>query len=142
MDLTERHLTGTVPQEAAAAMVAILVNAGGSCVCSGPASASIGAIRYSEITTGRSEQIPPFLPAAGKAQPPVRLMQLVPDETLILNLKLFPATPGANFELDAPLTVTVNGERAGHIALMFLDSTGRELRRDRLWFHPSVKEPC
>jgi hypothetical protein len=139
MDLMERHLTGTVPQEAAAAMVAILVNAGGSCVCSGPASASIGAIRYSEITTGRSEEIPPFLPAAGKAQPPVRLMQLVPDETLILNLKLFPATPGANFELDAPLTVTVNGERAGHIALMFLDSTGRELRRDRLWFHPSVK---
>jgi hypothetical protein len=139
MDLMERHLTGTVPQDAAAAMVAILVNAGGSCVCAGPASASIGTIRYSEVTTGRSEEIPPFLSAAGKAQPPLRLVQLVPDETLILNLKLFPATPGATFELDAPLTATVNGERAGHIAIMFLDSTGRELRRDRLWFRPSVR---
>jgi beta-lactamase regulating signal transducer with metallopeptidase domain len=139
MNLMERHLTGTVPQDAVAAMVAILVNSGGSCVCAGPATASIGAIRYSEITTGRSEEIPPFLPTAGKVEPPVRLMQLVPDETQILNLKLFPATPGATFELDAPLTVTVNGERAGQIAIMFLDSTGRELRRDRLWFHPSVK---
>jgi hypothetical protein len=139
MDLMERHLTGKVPQDAAAALVAILVNAGGSCVCAGPASASVGAIRYREITTGRSEEIPPFLPAAGKAQPAVRLMHLVPDQTMILNLKLFPTTPGASFELDAPLTVTANGERAGHIALMFLDSNGVEIRRDRLWFRPSVR---
>lgn len=138
MDLVERHLSGKVPQDAAAALVAILVNAGGSCVCDGPASAYIGAIRYHEITTGRSEEIPPFLSTAGKLHPAVRLMQLVPGEILNVNLKLFPATPGSYFELDAPLTVTVNGERAGHIALIFLDSTGQEIRRDRLWFRPSV----
>jgi beta-lactamase regulating signal transducer with metallopeptidase domain len=139
MDLTERHLTGKVPQNAAAALVAILVNTGGSCVCAGAASASIGAIRYREITTGRSEEIPPFLPAAGEAHPSVRFMRRVPDETMVLDLKLFPTSPGASFQLDAPLTVTVNGERAGHIVIMFLDSNGQEIRRDRLWFRPSVR---
>jgi hypothetical protein len=56
----------------------------------------------------------------------------------VLTLKLFPVTPGSDYHLDAPLSVTASGEHAGNIALLFLDGSGKEIRRDRLWFRPSV----
>jgi len=139
MDPVERHLAGKVPLDAAAAVVGIRVNIGDSCVCAGPASASVGAIRYREENTGLHEDIPPFVAPAGNVVPPVRVMQLTAGESLAPNLKRFPVTPGASFNLDVPLSVSANGERAGFVAIMFMDGSGKEVRRERVWFRPSVR---
>ena len=32
-----------------------------------------------------------------------------------------------------------NGERAGYVAIMFMDDSGKEVRRERVWFRPSVR---
>src|SRR5262249_2916490 len=88
---------------------------------------------------GRHEEIPPF-PAtrSGDARSSVRVIQLVPETNTNFNLKRFPVTPGAAYHLDVPLSVSANGERAGFVALTFLDSNGKAARLDRVWFRPSV----
>jgi hypothetical protein len=137
LELTEHRLNGKVPANAAAALAGIFVGAGGSCVCAGPADASIGTLRYREDRTGVNEEILPALSAAGAGHPTVRL-HLSPGEFFVLTLKLFPVTPGSDYHLDAPLSVTASGDHAGNIAELFLDGSGKEIRRDRLWFRPSV----
>jgi hypothetical protein len=139
MDVVERHLTGKVPSEAATAMVALQVNLGGACVCAGRVDASIGTIRYHEATTGRHEEIPPFPETAGTAPPSVRALQFPPGQPVNLNLKSFPVTPGADYELDVPLSVSANGERAGFVVVAFREGSGKESRWDRLWLRPSVR---
>ena len=138
MDLVERHLTGKVPSGAAAAMVGIQVNMGGACVCAGRVDASVGTIRYDEPSTGRHEEIPPFPATPGNASPSVRVMQF-PPEPVNLTFKSFPVTPGADYDFNVPLAVSANGERAGFATLVFLDSGGKWLKLDRLWFRPSVR---
>jgi hypothetical protein len=137
LGLMEHRLKGKVPANAAAALVGVFVHSGGSCVCAGPAGASIGTLHYREDRTGVNEEILPSLSAAGAAQPAVRL-HLTANDPLVLTLKLFPVTPGSDYQLEAPLSVAANGERAGNIALMFLDGSGKEIRRDKLWFRPSA----
>jgi beta-lactamase regulating signal transducer with metallopeptidase domain len=139
MDLVERHLTAKVPSNAATAMVAIQANMGGACVCAGRVDASIGTIRYHEASTDRHEEIPPFPDSPGNAAPPVRVMQFPPGQPVNLIFKSFPVTPGADYELDVPLSVSANGERAGYAALTFLDGAGKGIRLDRVWFRPSVR---
>ncbi len=119
-------------------MVAIQVNTGLACACAGTIDASVGIIRYHEVSTGRHEDIPPFPPSAGNATPPVRVMQFPPAQSANLIFKSFPVTPGADYELDVPLSVSANGERAGYAALVFLNG-GEWVRLDRVWFHPSVR---
>jgi beta-lactamase regulating signal transducer with metallopeptidase domain len=139
MDLVERHLTGKVPLEAATAMVAIQVNYfGGACVCAGRVDASVGTIRYHEAGTGRDEEIPPFPATPGNALPSVRAMQFPPGQPVNLIFKSFPVTPGADYELDVPLSVSANGERAGFVVVAFREGSGKESRWDRLWLRPSV----
>jgi hypothetical protein len=140
MDLVERHLTGKVPLEAATAMVAIQVNYfGGACVCAGRVDASVGTIRYHEAGTGRDEEIPPFPATPGNALPSVRAMQFPPGQPVNLIFKSFPVTPGADYELDVPLSVSANGERAGFVVVAFREGSGKESRWDRLWLRPSVR---
>ena len=139
MDLVERHLTGTVPADAATAMVAIQVNLGGACVCAGRVDASVGTIRYHEAGTGRHEEIPPFPATPGNASPSVRVLQFPPAQPINLILKSFPVTPGADYELDVPLSVSANGERAGFVVVAFRQGSGKESRWDRLWLRPSVR---
>ena len=139
MDVIERHLTGRVPQEASKAMAVMQVNMEDACVCAGRVDASVGTFRYNEASTGRHEEIPPFPPSAGNDLPSVRVIQFPPTQSVHLAFKSFPVTPGAGYEFDVPLSVSANGERAGYAAVVFLDSGGKWVRLDRLWFHPSVR---
>jgi beta-lactamase regulating signal transducer with metallopeptidase domain len=136
MDLVERHLTGKVPADAATVEVGIKIDTAGS---AGVANASLGTIRYREEATGRHDEIPPFVPAAADNHPSVRTMQLFPGEPTVRAFKQFPVTPGADYDLTAPMAVSANGERAGHVYLKFLDGTGKSTRYDILWFRPSVR---
>jgi len=137
MDLVERHLTGKVPPNVATATVVISVNMGLACACAGRIDASVGTIRYHEASTDRREEIPPFPPSAGNANPPIRVLQFPPGQSANLVFKSFPVTPGADYDLDVPLTVSASGERAGYVALVFLNG-GEWVRIDRVWFHPPV----
>jgi hypothetical protein len=139
MDPVERHLTGTVPPDAATAAVAIQANLSQACLCAGSVDASVGVLHYDETSTDRHEEIPPFPPAAGADRPPIRAMQFFPGQPVNLILKSFPVTPGATYDLAMPLAVSASGERAGYAALMFSDSSGKSLRWDRLWLRPSIR---
>ena len=139
MDPVDRHLTGTVPPNAATAAIAIQANLSQACICAGSIDASVGVIHYDETSTGRHEEVPPFPPAAGADRPSIRAMQFFPGQPVNLTFKSFPVTPGASFDLAMPLAVSASGERAGYAALMFSDSGGKNLRWDRLWFRPSVR---
>jgi beta-lactamase regulating signal transducer with metallopeptidase domain len=139
MDLVERHMTGKVPSEAATAMVAMHANLGGACVCAGRVDASVGTIRYHEVGTGRHEEVPPFPDTPGNAPPSVRAMQFPPGQPVNLAFKSFPVTPGADYELDVPLSVSANGERAGFVVVAFKERSGKESRWDRLWLRPSER---
>jgi beta-lactamase regulating signal transducer with metallopeptidase domain len=148
MDAVEHHLTGKVPRGAATAVVMILSNRDGICVCAGEADASIGTIVYREERTDRREEIPPFsraeenslsLSAAGNAHSSVRVLHLTSAKTVAVHLRRFPVTPGADYDLSVPLAVSGNGERAGYVALEFKDDAGKGVRRDVVWFRPSVR---
>jgi hypothetical protein len=66
-------------------------------------------------------------------------MQFPPSQSVFLVLKSFPVTPGADYEFDVPLSVSANGERAGYAAIVFRDGSGKWVRVDKVWFHPSVR---
>jgi hypothetical protein len=138
MDLVERRLIAKVPPNAATALVAIQVNLGGACACTGRVDASVGTMRYHEAATSRHEEIPPF-PATPNAPPSVRAIQFPPGQPVNLIFKSFPVTPGADYELDVPMSVPANGERAGYAGLTFFDAGGKGIRLDRVWFRPSMR---
>src|SRR5260370_21549579 len=83
----DRQLTGTVPKDAAQAMIGIRANAESSCVCAGD-NATVGMIRYSETGTGRKADIAPGAP------PIPRRAKLTPSQAVIRNRKQIPAPPG------------------------------------------------
>jgi beta-lactamase regulating signal transducer with metallopeptidase domain len=139
MEPVERHMTGTVPPDAATAAIAIQANLSQACICAGSVDASVGTMRYDERSTGRHEEVPPFPPTAGAGRPSTRAMQFFPGQPVNLTFKSFPVTPGATYDLATPLAVSASGERAGYSVLMFSDSGGKTLRWDRLWFRPSVR---
>src|SRR5215472_8785185 len=114
------------------------VNMGEACVCAGRFDASFGTFRYQEADIGRLEEVPPF-PSAGNALPAVRVMQFPPSQSVFLAFKSFPVTPGADYQFDVPLSVSANGERAGYAAIVFRDGSGKWVRVDKVWFHPSVR---
>jgi hypothetical protein len=95
----------------------------------------VGLMHYSEAGTGRHQDIKPF----NKTNPgPVRQIKLSKNVTDAPNLQQFPVTPGADYTFDAPMSVTANGELAGYVILIFMDTANKSVKGDILWFHPSV----
>jgi len=134
MTPADRQLTGTVPKDAAAAMIGIRANAESSCVCAGDTTATVGMIRYSETGTGRKEDIAPGAP------PIPRSVKLSPSQTIVWNLKQIPVTAGASYTLSAPIAAAANAERAGYVTAIFFDRSGKGLGRSMLSFRPLRQE--
>jgi hypothetical protein len=131
----KHELKGKVPERAASGLVGIRANLDGSCACAGDGAAVVGLMHYSEAGTGRSQDIKPF----NKPNPsPVRQIKLSKNVTEAPNLQQFPVTPGADYTLDVPMSVTANGELAGYITLIFMDSANKNVKSDLLWFRPTV----
>lgn len=53
-------------------------------------------------------------------------------KAVTLYLKRFPVTPDTDYDLNVPLSVSGNGERAGCVALQYVDGAGKGVRRDRV----------
>jgi hypothetical protein len=130
----DRQLTGTVPKDAAQAMIGIRANAESSCVCAGDTNATVGMIRYSETGTGRKEDIAPGAP------PIPRSVKLTPSQTIIWNLKQIPVTAGASYTLSAPIAAAANAESAGYVTAIFFDRAGKGLGRSMLPFRPTRQQ--
>src|SRR5271166_108481 len=133
---TVRHLSGTVPQGAARMVIGIRANSEGSCVCDGDAKAVAGVIRF-----GAGEDAGPDVPPTSRGGVgDTADLRPKAGGTFAPNLREFPATPGAPFTLDVPIAASANAERAGYVALRFLDAAGKEVRRDTIWFSPAERE--
>ncbi|MBV8062995.1 MAG: hypothetical protein JOY51_05325 [Nevskia sp.] len=132
-----RTLTGTVPVGAASAIIAVRGGTEGACICAGAGGATVGDTWYVEPNTGISQDISPVtLPVAG-APPSVRTYALVPGQTVSSNLGQFAVTAGAAYGAYVAIAATGSAASAGYIGVIFLDSSGRELRRDKIWFTPT-----
>ena len=130
----ERQLTGTVPHDAASAVIGIRANAEASCVCAGDTDATVGLIHYAEAGAGRSQDIAPG------AAPVPRTIKLSARRTVVWNLKQIPVTAGATYTLSAPIAAPASAESAGYVTAIFLDGAGKGLGRAMIPFRPSRQE--
>ena len=98
----------------------------------------MGGIHYREKGTGKPPQddSPVNVPIQG-SPPSVRTLELVPGKVFAPNLKQFPVSAGAPYTLDTAIAATAAAERAGYVTIVFLDASGKGIRRDSIWFAPS-----
>ena len=135
-----RSLSGTTPQGAATAVAGIRVDREGARACDGEGGAVVGGLRYQEKGTGKLEVVSPVnLPIDG-APASARTIRIAPGVTFNPNLKQFAVTPGTPYILSAPIAATASAEHAGYATLVFMDSAGKGLKRDFLWFSPSQRD--
>jgi len=131
----KHEMTGKVPERATSVLVGIRANIEGSCACAGDGTAVVGLMHYSEAETGRRQDMRPV----NKANPsPLRQIKISKNVTDAPNILQFPVTPGVDYRLDVPMSVTANGELAGYVILIFMDSANKSVKGDILWFHPTV----
>jgi len=134
---TEREVAGTVPKDAATAMIAIRANIESSCVCAGDGTTKIGTIHYREAGSNREADIAPGPATESSEAGPLRSFALTPTKTIVSNLKQIAVSGGARYTLSAPIAATDSSDKAGYVTAIFFDSTGKGLGRNMLWFRPS-----
>ncbi len=132
-----RQLTGTVPAGAASAIIGVRGGTEGACICAGAGGATVGDVWYTEPYTGIAQDLSPVtLPISG-APDSVRTYALVPGQTVSSNLGQFAVTSGTAYAAYVAIAATGSAASAGYVGVIFLDASGRELRRDKIWFTPS-----
>ncbi|MBV8750624.1 MAG: hypothetical protein JO103_13020 [Candidatus Eremiobacteraeota bacterium] len=143
LPLTDRVVSGTVPAGAVSAVVGLRADTEGSCVCDGPATATVGTIHYRETTTGRKQDVrpgPQTDPDGGNIMmAAIHTLQLTPGHPYAPNLRQFPVTAGAPFTLDVAMRASANAATAGYATIVFLDASGKGTRIS-LWFTPSRRD--
>ena len=98
----------------------------------------VGGIHYEE--QGKPQQdIFPFSPPIQGAPMSANTLAVVPGKTFAPNLKQFPVTPGAAYVFDTSISATAAAEHAGYVTIIFLDAGGKGMRREFLWFTPSIQ---
>ena len=113
--------TGMVPQNAVRALFGLRV--GVECNCSGPIDVSIGELRF------RDDPSPDTVRFLQDRPGPYQL-QGVAGQKASINTTEFPVHAGASYAVHAAMRVREPSDRAGYLALFFLDATGKEIRRD------------
>ncbi len=132
-----RTLTGTVPVGAASAVIAVRGGIEGACICAGAGGATVGDVWYVETYTGITKDISPVTVPVANAPASVRTYALVPGQTVSSNLGQFAVTSGTPYAAYVAIAATGSASSAGYVGVIFLDASGRELRRDRIWFTPT-----
>jgi hypothetical protein len=132
--------TGSVPAGAASAVFGVRAGTEGGCICAGAGGITVGGLWYTVPSTGAYQDISPVsLPVSG-APDSVRTWPLVPGQTISTNLGQFPVTAGTAYAVYFAMAATGNAVNAGYVTLIFLDSRGAELRRDKYWFSPASQD--
>jgi hypothetical protein len=129
--------SGQVPPKAASALLALRINA--ECNCSGPADIAVGPVRYHDDRTGQTVQ-QAFRPqAAPSTEAAPARFQAPPGQPLTQNTQSFPVTADDPFTIQVPMRTDLASAKSGYVALIFLDSTGKETTRFRLPFEPAER---
>jgi hypothetical protein len=143
LDVTARtgmmwhEFDGTVPTGTVSAIIGVRAGTDGACICNGAAGASIGGVWYVEPTTGLTRDYSPVsLPVSG-APDSVRTYALTPGQVVSSNLGQFTPGAGKPYSLYVAIGATGNAASAGYVSVIFLNSKGAELRRDKVWFTPA-----
>ena len=123
--------SGQIPAKAAMADLGVRINIEGSCACSGPVTATIGTAHYREEGKGGVETF-----ALGGPPLPRQFAVGSRAQTVVVNSRTFPVTPGATYSVDFPISTTWNSENAGYVALIFLSQNGKQVGRDIWRFTP------
>jgi hypothetical protein len=135
---SRQSLSRAVPAGAARALIALRINA--ECECSGRAALALGNLTFQE-----NGQAPVTIPAAQVAGPlaignpvqPSPIGPMIPftvakTQPVVDNSKDFPVTPDGLYTLTVPSRVSASSAGSGYLAVIFLDRTGKEIRRDQL----------
>ena len=127
--------SGRVPPKAAAAVLALRINA--ECNCSGPADIGIGPMRYHDDRTGQTVQQGFQSPVAPGDAATLARFQAQQGQPITQNAPRFPVTADDPFTIEVPMRSDLAAVRSGYVALIFLDAQGKEVKRLRLTFAPA-----
>jgi hypothetical protein len=130
-----RMLAGTVPAAAVSATLGLRLNV--ECDCAARANVRFGPLRYREDRSGQSIQRDFTRPAAvAKAG---RRIIAESTQPVLVNTPSFPVTAGDPYAIEIPIQAAHASSDYGYVAIIFLDRTGKELKRDRLWIEPTTQ---
>jgi hypothetical protein len=127
-----RTLSGKVPATASKAIVGLRINT--ECGCSGPAQVSVGALNYRDARANTA--LRSFLPTNATDTE----FSAKAGEAISRNSQPFTVAAGTHFTFEVPMGATSVSIDSGYLALLFLDSNGKEVERTRLPFQPSTED--
>ena len=137
-------ITGTVPKEAASAILGWRINI--ECLCTGDNDLLVGDLTYREDTAASAGQslrlgelaVRPrqdgveIAAARPSGEEPLYRVRVPRERHFLLNSPAFPVTPEAPFELRAPLGAVDPGGLYGNATVIWLGRDGKGLRRSNL----------
>jgi hypothetical protein len=130
-ELQSKQITGTVPQNARSAVIGVRIDTEGVCACAGDVDAKLGTVEYRE-GIGRSQVI--ALPGESGD---MREFHASKGNPQAVNSRAFLVTPGVQFSLTIPASVTAQSEGAGYVAVIFLGADGKGVLRQMWRFKPN-----
>jgi hypothetical protein len=130
-ELQPKQITGIVPQNATKAVIGVRIDTEGVCACAGDVDAKIGTVAYREAS-GRSQVI--ALPGENGE---MREFHASKGNPQAVNSRAFPVTPGAQFSLTIPASVSAQSEAAGYVAVIFLGADGKGVLLQMWRFKPN-----
>ena len=129
-ELQPKQITGTVPQNARSAVIGVRIDTEGVCACAGDVDAKLGTVEYRE-GIGRSQVI--ALPGENGD---MREFHASKGNPQAVNSRAFLVTPGAQFSVTIPASVTAQSEGAGYVTVIFLGADGKGVLRQMWRFKP------
>ena len=130
-----RKISGTVPEGASAATLAVRINA--ECNCSGQADVSIGPITYRDEMSGQTLQRH-FEPVTGQTGVTPRFTA-EPGQKVWQNTLDFPVLQKDPYTVEIPISATHDSSNSGVVAIIFLDRNGKGISRRVLPFQESTE---
>jgi len=121
-----QSISGVVPAGAASALVGLRANV--ECFCDGNVDVLLGEALYRDAASGTSNRVDVTTPG-------VRLVVAAGSRRL-LNSKPFAVVAGDPYGFSVPMQVPYASRNLGYVALIFLDASGKEMKRVSLPFTP------
>ena len=129
--LTLYGASGRVPESAVNALFGLRINA--ECNCTpGSANMTIGVLSYSDNRTGQRIQRRFQSGALSSQRDAPTRFQVLPGQSVNKNTISFPVISGDRFALEVPMNIITPSSGTAYVALIFLNTQGREVLRVHL----------
>lgn len=120
-------VTGTVPDTATAATIALRINV--ACNCKGKAEVMFRPIRYRDDKSGQE-----LKRVIGKSDDERTIVQST--EKLSTNSPIFSVLEGNPYTLEVSMAASHSSSESGYIAINFLNRAGQQVGYRQIWFTP------